>query len=477
MNKKYLESLPESWSVVKLGDLVVSQKGKKPKNHTKSKTLKNIMPYVDIEAFEKGVFNSWTDGVGCQICTEADFLMVWDGSRSGLVGKGIYGALGSTLVKINFPHINNRYAFFFLQSKYREINTRAKGSGTPHVDPNLLWNYDFPIPPLSEQSRIVEKIEELFSNLDGAVSILQATKTKIALYKQLVLKEAFSGGLTRVSGRNVNYEDISLEKILALKNLSAPKKNKKNVQMGGELSDAPKLPQGWLWLRLSDLCSVSGGITKNSKRSSASIKRPFLRVANVYQNELRLSDIHEIGLEESELKRVELRAGDILLVEGNGSVDQIGRAALWDGSIVGCVHQNHLIKARSYGAIDPRYIIQYLMSEMGRRNIVKVASSTSGLYTLNLSKIENLLIPYCVPAEQADVINSLSSLVDAMSCIEKSIDDSLLMAEQLRQSILNKAFSGRIVPQIDEDESASILLDRARLEANKLKSITKRSRA
>ena len=80
------------------------------------------------------------DGEKCNFCYEDDFLMVWDGYRSGLVGKGINWALGSTLVRINFPGIENDYVYYFLSSKYQEINTRGKGSGTPHVDPYLLWN-------------------------------------------------------------------------------------------------------------------------------------------------------------------------------------------------------------------------------------------------------------------------------------------------------------------------------------------------
>lgn len=144
--------LPPSWESVKLGKFVENEKGKKPKNQTIEKNADFNLPYVDIAAFEEGNIKSWTDGEGCRLCYESDFLMVWDGSRSGLVGKGMQGALGSTLVRINFPGMNNQYAYYFLISKYQEINTRAKGSGTPHVDPDLLWNYEFPIAPINEQN-------------------------------------------------------------------------------------------------------------------------------------------------------------------------------------------------------------------------------------------------------------------------------------------------------------------------------------
>lgn len=152
--------LPKDWKIVKVGKYVISTKGKKPKRVSAEKTKDCFLPYVNIKAFEKGIIDEYTDGVGCVICEEGDFLMVWDGSRSGYVGKAIKGALGSTLVKLNFPDIDDNYAFYFLQSKYIEINTRAKGVGIPHphVDPNLLWNYELLIPPLQTQQAIVSKI-------------------------------------------------------------------------------------------------------------------------------------------------------------------------------------------------------------------------------------------------------------------------------------------------------------------------------
>ena len=131
------------------------------------------------------------------LCKENDFLMVWDGSRSGYVGKAIKGALGSTLMKISFPGIETDYAYYFLQSKYLEINTRAKGTGTPHVDPGILWNYQFPIPPFPEQRAIVAKLEQLFSELDNGIACLKKAQEQLKVYRQAVLKQAFEGELTK----------------------------------------------------------------------------------------------------------------------------------------------------------------------------------------------------------------------------------------------------------------------------------------
>ena len=110
------DCLPDSWKVIPLGEFVISEKGKKPSNQSATFDDRFAYPYVDIKAFEQGVITSWTDGENCRLCKNEDLLMVWDGSRSGLVGKGVDGALGSTLVRINFVIIENNYAYYFLKS-------------------------------------------------------------------------------------------------------------------------------------------------------------------------------------------------------------------------------------------------------------------------------------------------------------------------------------------------------------------------
>lgn len=401
--------LPKDWKWVKLGEYVVSVKGKKPKRVSPIKTKEYFVPYVNIKAFEKNIIDEYTDGKGCVLCENGDFLMVWDGSRSGYVGKAIKGALGSTLVKLDFPDIDNNYAYYFLQSKFIEINTRAKGVGIPHVDPNLLWNYDFLIPPREIQHRIVSKIEELFSELDKGIETLRTAQQQLKTYRQAVLKWAFEGRLTN-----------------------------ENVKEG-------ELPEGWKWIELSEVSKVSGGLTKNVKRQDLELKLPFLRVANVYFNFLDLTEMHKIGLNKNEVARVKLEKDDLLFVEGNGSIEQIGRVALWNGVIEDCVHQNHLIKSRFSKQVVPKYALYFFCSKGGRDKIKEQANSTSGLHTLSLGKISKLELPVPPNEVQQNIVKAIESRLSISDKMEESINQSLQQAEALRQSILKKAFEGRLV--------------------------------
>ena len=169
---------------------------------------------------------------------------------------------------------------------------------------------------------------------------------------------------------------------------------------------------------------------------------PYLRVANVYYNKLDLSEIKTIGVLEKEIEKTTLQKNDLLFVEGNGSKEQIGRVAIWDGSIPNCLHQNHIIKGRPLNNISPEFALYYLISGFGRKQILEVASSTSGLYTLSANKVRNLQIPTCDLEQQHEVVSWIEEKLSVCDQIEQTVDAALQQAEALRQSILKKAFEG-----------------------------------
>lgn len=250
-------------------------------------------------------------------------------------------------------------------------------------------------PSLPEQNRIVKKLDELFSELDKGIEELNEAKRKLKVYKQSVLKDVFD----------------------SIDNMES----------------------------ITEAFAITGGLTKNSKRNSLELKMPYLRVGNVYYNHLDLSEIKMIGVTEQEIGRTLLHKSDLLFVEGNGSKEQIGRVAIWDNSIKDCLHQNHIIKGRPNGKVTSKFALYYLMSKNGRLQILKVASSTSGLYTLSINKIKSINIPYCSLDEQKNIIEKIESRLSICDQIENTIDENLYKAEQLRQSILKQAFDGRLV--------------------------------
>jgi len=216
-----------------------------------------------------------------------------------------------------------------------------------------------------------------------------------------------------------------------------------------DTTDLPELPEGWVWASVGSLGNVIGGLTKNPKRAKLKRKLPYLRVANVYANELRLDEIEEIGVEDDELEKLLVQKGDLLIVEGNGSPDQIGRLAIWDGAISPCVHQNHLIKARLPKECVPEWVVSWLMSPVGRSHVRNVASSTSGLYTLSVGKVAGLPVPLPPIDEQHRIVAEVDRRLSLLSETEAQVNANLLRADRLRQSILSSAFNGKLLAEVD----------------------------
>ena len=172
-----------SWQQVALSDVASSKKGKKPKTLF-DQPAEGRLPYIDIKAFEKGVVRQYAEAADSNAVNADQILVVWDGARSGLVGRDCSGALGSTLAALRVHGADLNYVFRFLQSKYDEINSRHKGTGIPHVDPEVFWNLELPLPPtMEEQRRIVAKLDQVTRRIDEAKARLDTIPTILKRFR------------------------------------------------------------------------------------------------------------------------------------------------------------------------------------------------------------------------------------------------------------------------------------------------------
>jgi len=182
--------IPENWAWCKLGELISYSKGKKPIFLSKSKDDKYSIPYIDIAGFEKGTIYQYTNGDKAIICNKEEILLVWDGARMGLCGTDVEGAVGSTLIKIKCIRIIKEFLYQFLKMNFKYFNSNPKQAGLPHMNGDLFNNLLFPIPPLAEQNRIVQKLDELMQYCNELEASIKQSESQNEKLLQQVLREA-----------------------------------------------------------------------------------------------------------------------------------------------------------------------------------------------------------------------------------------------------------------------------------------------
>jgi type I restriction enzyme S subunit len=337
--------------------------------------------------------------------------------------------IGRGLAAIRFKNRQNqKYLLHFFRHIEPWLSKTGTGSTFTAISKKDVHEIEIPLPPLSEQRRIADKLDILLAKVNKCKSRLERIPEILKRFRQSVLADACSGKLT---------EDWREENGVSLK--------ASNVEAGKIVSDEPyELPESWAWVYVDDIADVQGGIQKQPKRKPLKNRYPFLRVANVLRGRLDLAEIHEVELFAGELERFRLVKGDVLVVEGNGSFSEIGRSAIWDGSIKDCVHQNHIIRVRPVKC-HPRYFDYYWNSLPAISLITSVSVTTSGLYSLSTKKVKGIPVPLPPMAEQSVIVKTVDRLFSMADSIESRFAKVKAPVEQLSQAILSKAFRGELL--------------------------------
>jgi type I restriction enzyme S subunit len=414
------------------------------------------------------------------------------GKAGSFIGGSFIGSFGAfcTGLRPSASLSPAYFGYYFQTPTYRKsVSAVSAGSNINNLKTGDLASQRFPLPPAPEQIRIVEKLDELLSDLDAGVSELDLAQKKLVQYRQSLLKAAVSGALTAewraqhtptetgaqlleriLSERRARWEAKQLAKFKE-QGKTPPKDWKKKYPepVQPDTADLPELPEGWIWSSLDMLGEIASGVAKGTKRDVDIEVRevPYLRVANVQRGFLELSEVKSILATERDIAELTLKAGDILFNEG-GDRDKLGRGWVWRDEVADCIHQNHVFRMRPYLSEVLPELISHHGNTFGKTWFQKAGKQTTNLASINMTILRMFPVPLGPAVEQQELLSQLEVQIEQLNRQEQAVALGLKQSVAQRQNILRAAFAGQLVQQNPNDEPASVLLERIRAERAEL---------
>ncbi|WBC17002.1 restriction endonuclease subunit S [Micromonospora sp. WMMA1998] len=207
------------------------------------------------------------------------------------------------------------------------------------------------------------------------------------------------------------------------------------------------IPASWAWTTLGEIAEVVGGVTKDTKRQedSSFVEVPYLRVANVQRGYLDLSNVSKIRVPPQKAQALRLLPGDVLLNEG-GDRDKLGRGWVWDGQISGCIHQNHVFRARiADRALEPR-LLAYFANSIGQRWFEQNGLQSVNLASISLTTMKRFPVPVPPLAEQRRILESLEEKLTHLVGAERGVTSSLRRLSVLQSAIIEQMIGPGTMP-------------------------------
>ena len=404
--------------------------------------------------------------------------------------------------------IFNEYIYYYFKGAKQLAESKATGTTFKEISGAAFSKLPVPLPPTNEQHRIVVKIEELFSELDKGIENLKTAQAQLKVYRQALLKHAFEGKLT-AQWREQNRDQLETAAALQMRiqqeraqryqqqlaeweskspsvpllqrgkatsavtsltvphfekgglgGISKPKTPKPLPPLTAEeLAELSALPEGWTWAKLGELTwSVKDGPHFSPKYVEKGI--PFISGGNIRPDGVDFEKAKHISkeLHQELCKRCKPEIGDILYTKGGTT--GIARVNTFNVDFNVWVHVA-VLKLTS--VVKPFYLQHALNSSFCYSQSQKYTHGV-GNQDLGLTRMVNIVLGICSIEEQAEVIKLVDDKMSVIDQLDQTITTSLQLAEALRQSILKKAFSGKLVPQDPHDEPASELLARIKAE-------------
>jgi type I restriction enzyme S subunit len=329
-----------------------------------------------------------------KLCKSGDILICVRGSSTGrmniandeyCIGRG----LASIRYKAGF---SQDYLIHLLNHSVSKILKSAVGSTFPSIDGKAISSISVPTPPLPEQERIAAILTSVDDKLDVIARQIDATQT----LKQGLMLTLFS--------RDVGTQDAN----------------------------------DWPIVSLHEVAEVRTGVAKGKKGLKEPVELPYLRVANVQDGHIDLTEVKTIEVETTQVERYALQPGDVLMTEG-GDFDKLGRGDVWEGQISPCLHQNHVFAVRpAPDKLNSYYLAALAASDYGRRYFLSCAKRTTNLASINSSQLK--AFPVLLPS--LAVQEEIAKVVDAVNAKITVLEEKQTVHQTLKRGLMQKLLTG-----------------------------------
>jgi type I restriction enzyme S subunit len=421
------DGLPDGWRWVKMGDVC-----EKITNGSSAKQFDEAVgpPISRIET----IWNSGIDYSRVKYVKENDeeFVTKYSLKNNDILFSHINSDihLGKTAVYKKLPNKNLihginillirvnelisadflNYQLKFLRARGKFISIAQKSVNQSSINQAKLKNVDLVLPPVPDQHAIVSKIEELLSELDKGKQQLETAQQQLKIYRQAVLKWAFEGKLTN-----------------------------NDVKEG-------ELPIGWTLVNFGELFSDTpqNGLYKSSTEYGSGTK--IIRIDGFYDGKvLSEYEYKRVRLTREEIERYKVSVGNILVNRVN-SLPYLGKCGFVKQLKEETVFESNIMKI----SIDSKkaigeYLSIFLSSKKGLTELRRNAKHAVNQASINQKDVSSVLIPLAPIKEQQLIVQEVETRLSVCDKVEETIATSLAQAETLRQSILKKAFEGKLV--------------------------------
>ncbi|MCQ4237937.1 restriction endonuclease subunit S [Stutzerimonas stutzeri] len=426
-----MSELPSGWGRAEIGDLcnLINGRAFKPQEWSESG-----LPIIRIQNLNNPAskFNHFSGEFDAKHHVKnGDLLFAWSGTPGTSFGAHIWhggdAVLNQHIFKIEFSEreTNRGFLRYAINQKLDELISSAQGGvGLRHVTKGTFEKTEISFPPLAEQTRIAQKLDELLAQVDTLKSRIDGIPTLLKRFRQSVLTSAVSGRLTEGWRDERQLPSIC------------------EVELGALIKSGPQ----------NGLYKPSSAYGEGSK---------IIRIDSFYSGEIKAWDtLRSLKLEPKELDAWGVKTGDILINRVN-SIEYLGKCALVRTVPEPTVFESNIMRMSLHtDRIHPEYLMRYLTSEVGRKALIVKAKHAVNQASINQGDVKACKVPLPSLEEQTEIVRRVEQFFAFADQLETKVTSAKNRIDHLTQSILAKAFRGELVPQYPNDEPASVLLER-----------------